>query len=143
MVVHDKDTKPDPRPAPKPPATEHAAKAAAEVTPMSAVTPPEGYPYIDSLRVHVTLGPWRDAVLHLPNADAIQAIADKWAVDFQEGPVDQTMTLPPPLTDAELAAATAAAEQYAKDHIEPPPEDPPAARDAPRARAPGRDHART
>jgi hypothetical protein len=91
----------------------------------------------------VTLGPWRDAVLHLPNADAIQAIGDKWAVDLVEAPFDADAPPPTPLTEAELATALAAAEQYAKDHAEPPPEDPPAARDAPRARAPGRDHART
>jgi hypothetical protein len=137
MVVkeHDKDAKHEARhEPPKAPATERATgkTATPEVTgipPDQVSTDPEGYPYIDSLRLLVTLGPWKDAVLHFPNADAAQAIADKWAIDFEEKPHDPDAT-PVPLTEAEYTAALAAAEQYVKDHVEPPAEDEPAARGA-------------
>jgi hypothetical protein len=127
MVVkeHDKDAKHE---APKPAANERATgkTATPEVTgipPDQVSTDPEGYPYIDSLRLLVTVGPWKDSVLHFPNADAAQAITDKWAVDLVEAPHDPDAT-PVPLTAAEYTAALAAAEQYVKDHVEPPAEDP-------------------
>lgn len=136
MVVkeHDKDAKPEP----KPPATERAAARTAtpEVTgipPDQVSTDPESYPYIDSLRLLVTVGPWKDAVLHFPNADAAQAITDKWAVDFEEKPFNPDAT-PVPLTEAEYATALAAAEAYAAAYIEPPAEDPVARGAAPKGR---------
>jgi hypothetical protein len=93
--------------------------------PEQIATPPTSEPYIDTLLVNVQLGPWRGMVLHLPNADAAQAIADKWAVlnESKNPPVDANAALPPPLTPAETDAAIAAAEAYVA--AQQPPADPP------------------
>jgi hypothetical protein len=137
MVVKEHDKDPPRHEPPKheaPKATERAAaRTAPEVTPMNVSTPPEAYPYIDSLRLLVTVGPWKDAILHFPNADAAQAIADKWAVDFEEKPHDPDAT-PVPLTEAEYATALAAAEAYAAAYVEPPAEDPAARGAAPKGK---------
>jgi hypothetical protein len=137
MVVkeHDKEAKHEaPKAEPPKPAPERAsARSTPAVTggipPDQISTDPESYPYIDSLRLLVTLGPWKDSVLHFPNADAAQAIADKWAVDFEEKPHDPDAT-PTSLTEAEYTAALAAAEAYVAAYVEPPAADDPAARGA-------------
>jgi hypothetical protein len=87
-------------------------------------TPPTSVPFIDTIRVKVTHGPWAGSIYHLPNADAAQAITDKWAVDYVEAPTDHNAELPPDLTAEEQAAAVAAAEAYVAAQAEPPADSP-------------------
>jgi len=105
------------RELPQPQPTENA-----EVTPMSGeqiATPPTSPPFINTLLCQITLGPWAGMALHLPNADAIQAIADKWAVDLVQAPFDPDSAPPIILSEADYNAAIAAAEAYAYSHVNP------------------------
>lgn len=81
-------------------------------TPEQIATPAEGWPYIDSLMVRCTHGPWRGKSYILPNADAQAAIAAKWAVVHTEGLPDPNAPPPVELTAEEDAAATTAANEY-------------------------------
>jgi hypothetical protein len=94
----------------------------AAFTPDEISTPPSGFPFIDTVLVKITAGPWLGGHYHLPNADAAQAIADKWAVDFTQTPVDVNAEPPPALTPEEQAHANEAAQAYVDSQITPPEE---------------------
>ena len=99
-----------------------AQPAPAAFTPDELSTPPSGFPFIDTVLVKVTAGPWLGGHYHLPNADAAQAIADKWAVDYQQAPVDVNAEPPASLTPEEQAHANEAAQAYVDSQITPPEE---------------------
>lgn len=95
------------------------AEDQAAVAPLSSeqiATPPASPPQFGGKQVQVLYGPWAGSVVILPEADADQAIADKWAIEPAHPPLDVHAEPVEPLTDEEAQAASDAATEYAANY---------------------------
>lgn len=100
--------------------------AAGGIPPDQIATEPTGWPLTVGKQVEIVYGPLGPgSVVTLLEADADQAIADRWAKELTLPPFDASAALPPPLTDAEADAAEQAAQDFYDNKMNPPPDPPP------------------
>lgn len=92
------------------------------IPPDQLATPPASPPHLGGKQVQCTIGPHAGSVLTMPEGEADQAVADKWATAINAPPLDTNAAAPPSLSEAEQATALDAANTWAQAQVVPPPD---------------------
>ena len=103
---------------------------------LQAVTPPTSPPFLGGKQVQAIVGPYAGTVLTMPEAEADDAVAGKWAIELALPPFDADKPSPlPVLTTEELETAAGKAQEWADKQTAPPEPPPEPKRSEPSAEA--------